>query len=172
VPGKTVRWFKRIRTRGKQFDCAPRMRPSRLLEDGVSLSRRDLTMVARHEMPGMGAITDPSGKGRYDFVPRLNHAPDQKRRLPAQSYRPSGTGVFFDTFQAFHAWLPSFSPSGTQRLPAQSFFNTSSGQPPQGSLDAAKYVMRWVHFWSQEKFPEGFAEVTCITKRERGFIGP
>ena len=35
-------------------------------------------MVARHEMPGMGA--------------------------------------FFDIFQAFHAWLPSFSPSGTAAL--------------------------------------------------------
>jgi hypothetical protein len=34
--------------------------------------------------------------------------------LPTQSYRPVGTGVFFDIFQAFHAWLPSFSPFGTQ----------------------------------------------------------
>jgi hypothetical protein len=35
--------------------------PSSLLEEGVFPFRRDLTMVARHEMPGMGAITDPSG---------------------------------------------------------------------------------------------------------------
>ena len=72
-------------------------------------------MAAMHEIPGMGATMDPSRSGRHDFVPRLNHAQIKRRLLPTQSYRPSGTGVFFDIFQALRAWLPSFSPRGTCR---------------------------------------------------------
>ena len=153
MPGKTVRWFKRIRTRGKQFDCAPRMRPSRLLEDGVSLSRRDLTMVARHEMPGMGAITDPSGKGRYDFVPRLNHAPDQKSAVCRPNHTvPLGRALSLTSSRHFMPGYPHSVPPGRSAC-SLIVFNTSSSWPAQESLDAATYVMPLgVHFWSQENF--------------------
>jgi hypothetical protein len=49
---------------------------SEVLEGVVFLSRRDLTMIARHEMPGMGETMNPSRKGRYDFAPHLNREPN------------------------------------------------------------------------------------------------
>ena len=155
MPGKTVRWFKRIRTRGKQFDCAPRMRPSRLLEDGVSLSRRDLTMVARHEMPGMGAITDPSGKGRYDLVPRLNHAPDQKSAVCRPNHTvPLGRALSLTSSRHFMLGYLHSVPSGRRRLSLRSPMRRYADTP---------YLMPVSPFLVTRKFPEGFAEVRCTT---------
>jgi hypothetical protein len=53
--------------------------------------------------------------------------------------------------------------SGTKRLLPQSFFNTSSSWLGQGSVYTATYLMPVGPFLVTRKFPEGFAEVRCIT---------
>jgi hypothetical protein len=78
------------------------------------LSRRDEMMVARYEMPGKQAGTiRPVGNG---MIRRFGPHPSPKtKERPAQVDHtvPYGTGLSTARFQAFHAWLPSFGPSGT-----------------------------------------------------------
>jgi hypothetical protein len=157
VPGKTVRWFKRIRTRGKQFDCAPRMRPSRLLEDGVSLSRRDLTMVARHEMPGMGAITDPSGKGRYDFVPRLNHAPDQKSAVCRPNHTvPLGRAFSLTSSRHFMPGYPHSVPPGRSACSLNRFSTHRAVGRHRKVFTRRRMSCLWVSISGHKKISRGF----------------
>jgi hypothetical protein len=81
------------------------------------LSRRDKRMVARHEMPGKRVdMIRPVGNGVI-----LGRAGCSSRTIierPAQPDHtvPYGTGLSTTCSQAFHAWLPSFGPSGTIRL--------------------------------------------------------
>jgi hypothetical protein len=78
-------------------------------------------MVARREMPGIARSRSPSRRARYDWLAR---APDRlKRSTKRGTTVPSaaGTDHFCTVSQAFHAWLPSFRPSGTQVLNATSF---------------------------------------------------
>jgi hypothetical protein len=72
-------------------------------------------MVARHEMPGKQAETvRPVGNG---VIPGARPYPSSKtleRPLQPDHTVPYGTGFSVPRFQAFHAWLPSFRPSGTR----------------------------------------------------------
>jgi len=71
-------------------------------------------MVARHEKPGKQAETvRPVGNGVIRGA-RLYPSPKTLER-PFQSDHtvPYGTGFSVPRFQAFHAWLPTFLPSGT-----------------------------------------------------------
>jgi hypothetical protein len=74
-------------------------------------------MVARYEMPGKQAGTiRPVGNG---MIRRFRPFPSPKTiEHPVQPSHtvPSGTGFSVSRFQAFHAWLPSFGPSGTSRV--------------------------------------------------------
>jgi hypothetical protein len=80
------------------------------------LSRRDQMMVARYEMPGKRAdMIRPVGNGVIrDGASWPSHKTIER---PAQVDHtvPYGTGLSMACFQAFHAWLPSFGPSGTCR---------------------------------------------------------
>ena len=83
-------------------------------------------MVARHEMPGKAASRSPSrlvrhsqdgdgGRARCDRVAlRYVHHSRRNDALADQSYRSLRDGSFLSISQAFHAWLPSFRPSGTE----------------------------------------------------------
>ena len=78
------------------------------------LSRRDQMMVARHAMPGNAAPENPSRRVRYDWVARgvlLSWVMDAVGN--DGSYRSLRDGSCLPFYQAFHAWLPSFRPSGT-----------------------------------------------------------
>src|ERR1700757_305072 len=80
----------------------------------LDMSRRDQMMVARHEMPGNAAPENPSRRARYDWVARgvlLSCAMDAVGN--GGSYRSLRDGSYPRAYQAFHAWLPSFHPSGT-----------------------------------------------------------
>jgi hypothetical protein len=80
-------------------------------------SRRYQMMVARYEMPGRQAGTiRPGGNG---LIRRFRSHPSPKtmeRPVQPNHTVPSGTGFPVPRFQAFHAWLPSFGPSGTSRV--------------------------------------------------------
>jgi hypothetical protein len=81
------------------------------------LSRRDHMMVARYEMPGNTPSKDPSRRVRYDWFERgvlLSCAMSNSRRHG--SYRSLRDGSYLRAYQAFHARLPSFGPSGTSRV--------------------------------------------------------
>jgi hypothetical protein len=81
------------------------------------LSRRDQMMVAWHEMPGNTPSKDPSRRVRYDWFERgvlLSCAISNSRRYG--SHRSLRDGSCLRAYQAFHAWLPSFGPSGTSRV--------------------------------------------------------
>jgi len=82
-------------------------------------------MVARHEMPGKSAeMIRPVGNGLIDrrgrrfvlnggrSVARHDHTVPFLRRRPGYGGQ-AGTGFSTPLFQAFHARLPSCSPSGT-----------------------------------------------------------
>jgi hypothetical protein len=74
-------------------------------------------MVAWHEMPGNASSKDPSRRVRYDRVARgvlLSCAMSNPRRQG--SHRSLRDGSYSRAYQAFHAWLPSFGPSGTRRV--------------------------------------------------------
>ena len=74
-------------------------------------------MVAWHEMPGNASSKDPSRGVRYDRVARgvlLSCAMRNPRRQG--SHRSLRDGSYPRAYQAFHAWLPSFGPSGTRRV--------------------------------------------------------
>ena len=77
-------------------------------------------MAARHEMPGTGTIENPSHRVRYDrdegFVPyerRRREFCTANKFWCRTSHRSLRDGSFLLLSQGFHAWLPSFSPSGT-----------------------------------------------------------
>jgi hypothetical protein len=80
------------------------------------LSRRDEMMVARHEMPAKRAdMIRPVGNGMIRrFRPHPSHKTIERPVQPNHTV-PYGTGFPVARFQAFHAWLPSFGPSGTCR---------------------------------------------------------
>jgi hypothetical protein len=68
-------------------------------------------MVARHEMPGM---CHPEAR-RYDRLARGAIVSDGGQRVAPQITPGSlRDGPRLSIFQAFHAWLPSFHPSGTK----------------------------------------------------------
>ena len=86
-------------------------------DEARPLSRRDEMMVARYEMPGNTSSKDPSRRVRYDRVGRgvlLSCTMSNSRRHG--SYRSLRDGSYPRPYQAFHAWLPSFGPSGTVRV--------------------------------------------------------
>jgi hypothetical protein len=87
---------------------------ARQTETSDLLSRRDRMMVARHEMPGeWNAEARPGGYGMMTWpgCPITQHDGQQG---PAR-ITPFPTGrVVSAIYQAFHASLPSFRPSGTQ----------------------------------------------------------
>jgi hypothetical protein len=69
--------------------------------------------VSWHEMPGVcGGMIRPVG---YGVIAALRPVRVQKGSTskPTSHTVPSGTGFSMERSQAFHAWLPSPSPSGT-----------------------------------------------------------
>jgi hypothetical protein len=70
--------------------------------------------VARHEMPGMCQnVTRPGGHGMIWSVTDVFSGWTRQ----VGTIIPSLPGrIRLGHFQAFHAWLPSFSPSGTNRF--------------------------------------------------------
>ncbi len=87
---------------------APRMQTRRCVGESASGSRRDEMMVARHKMPGKSPdMIRPAGNGMIRGASPI--APRYQLIIPY----PNGTGFLMPRFQAFHAWLPSRSPSGT-----------------------------------------------------------
>jgi len=71
--------------------------------------------VARHEMPGRCQRKRPSQ--RDGVVGSANGAFDlgHDRAALRNHTVPKGTDPLLRPFQAFHAWLPSSSPSGTEK---------------------------------------------------------
>ena len=92
------------------------------------LSRRDLTKVAWHEVPGIVAPSESVPEGRYDwwlirarqiFVASVSSHLEDHRTLYITGVTfdhtvPKGTDRFGCIFQALRARLPSFRPSGTR----------------------------------------------------------
>jgi hypothetical protein len=71
--------------------------------------------VARHEMPGNMATKCPSRRVRYDPVAQPTDYPGRVDQAWAnESHRSLRDGPRLPVTQAFHAWLPSFCPSGTE----------------------------------------------------------
>ena len=69
--------------------------------------------VARHEMPGELTPKGPVPEGRYELVARETFITEGRRTPGCPNHTvPSGRDRG-GWSQAFHAWLPSFSPSGT-----------------------------------------------------------
>ena len=74
-----------------------------------------LTMVAWHEVPGKTASKiRPGGNGVISCATFRPSSKGNNTRLSIDHTVPYGTGASLPLFQAFHAWLPSFRPSGTQ----------------------------------------------------------
>ena len=71
--------------------------------------------------------------------------------MPTESYRPSGTGVFIDIFQAFHAWLPSLNPFGTHRLLPQSFSTDRPVGRHREALTRRRMSCLWVSISGHKK---------------------
>jgi hypothetical protein len=83
--------------------------------------------VAWHEVPGLRATSGPrpvgNGMKGLEFKVCNSEKPSRKKlahlsweelgRSELNQTVPSGTGFSMHRFQAFHAWLPSLSPSGT-----------------------------------------------------------
>ena len=80
----------------------------------LCLSRGDQMIVARHEMPGMcHPEARPVGNGMIGWREVL--VPRWWTKLAAPAHRPFPTGrIMSGLYQAFHAWLPSFRPVGTE----------------------------------------------------------
>jgi adenosylcobinamide-phosphate synthase len=82
---------------------------------GLSLVPEGLAMVAWHAVPGKTTtVIRPVGNG---VISGARVRPQAKRNdtpLPPDHTVPYGTGSSMARFQAFHAWLPSYYPSGTQ----------------------------------------------------------
>ena len=90
--------------------------PADTSTDYTALSRRDLMIVARHEVPGKRVLIDPSRRVRCDFRAAASIS---EFGLSSNAFRhadqtvPYGTGLLGYVFQALRARLPSFSPYGT-----------------------------------------------------------
>ena len=84
--------------------------------------------VARHEMHGKPTDTiRPVGNGVICIgVACLLVGTVRYARPPIIPY-PYGTGFWMPVFQAFHAWLPSFCPSGTETLAMVIHLSTALG---------------------------------------------
>ena len=109
-----------------------------------ALSRWDLLMVARHEVPGIRPISDPSRRvrsdrsapvlnalqtflqtvslGKQDSEPRYRRLHELEKALDTNHSVPYGTDRLRPVFQALRAWLPSLSPCGTVRRVAVSLW--------------------------------------------------
>jgi hypothetical protein len=73
--------------------------------------------VARHEMPGKRIDPiRPVGNGVIRWLRALFAAEDNRTSSPTNHAVPYGTGSRCRVFQAFHAWLPSCGPFGTETL--------------------------------------------------------
>jgi len=71
-------------------------------------------MVARHEMPGKSAeMIRPVGNGVIDRRGRRSALNGGRSATRHDRTVPYGTGFLTSLFQAFHASLPSYRPSGT-----------------------------------------------------------
>jgi hypothetical protein len=117
----------------------------------LTLSRRDRMMVARHEMPGIGRKTIRAvGHGLMELrrpplndgfmgVQRRSNAKWQSAVRVTPHTVPYGTDVSGGRFQAFHAWLPSFSPFGTKTKTAisQAADSTLANVPKINAQDVA-----------------------------------
>jgi adenosylcobinamide-phosphate synthase len=85
---------------------------------GLSSVPEGLAMVAWHEVPGKTTtMIRPGGNGviggaEFRLPSKTNHA-----LLPIDHTVPYGTASSMSRSQAFHAWLPSYSPSGTKAFP-------------------------------------------------------
>jgi hypothetical protein len=78
-------------------------------------------MVARHEMPGKRLDTiRPVGNGLIRCA-RPCPPSNVTRARRDRSYRTLRDGLLDAGVQAFHAWLPSFSPSGASMARPRSF---------------------------------------------------
>ena len=76
------------------------------------LSRRDGTIVARHEVPGERCSEVPSrrdGRSHYQFH-RIFVVKTEPRSVQSSRW----DGAIFLVFQALRAWLLSACPSGTK----------------------------------------------------------
>ena len=83
----------------------------------IPLSRRDHVKVARHEMPGTRTERiRPVGYGVIRGFAPYFAAEYNRTSSPTNHTVPYGTGSRCRVFQAFHAWLPSRGPSGTEAL--------------------------------------------------------
>ncbi len=71
-------------------------------------------MVARHEMPGMcHPEARPVGYGMIGWREEAIVSDSGPSVAPQITPFPTGR-IMFGLYQAFHAWLPSFRPSGTK----------------------------------------------------------
>ena len=81
---------------------------------GLLLVPEGFTVIARHEMPRKTAtMIRPVGNGVISGA-RFRLSSENRASSPTDHTVPYGTGSWMPRFQAFHAWLPSFRPSGTQ----------------------------------------------------------
>ena len=96
------------------WNCTPRRRMRVNIRTQVCLSRRDQMMVARHGMHGTcPPETRPVGYGMIGW--REGAIVADSGPSVAPQITPFSTGRIMPThYQAFHAWLPSFHPSGTK----------------------------------------------------------
>jgi adenosylcobinamide-phosphate synthase len=81
---------------------------------GLSSVPEGLAMVAWHEVPGKTTtMIRPGGNGLINGIRVRPPANTNSAPLPINHTVPYGTGSLMLRSQAFHAWLPSYSPSGT-----------------------------------------------------------
>ena len=81
---------------------------------GLSSVPEGLTMVAWHEVPGKTTtVIRPGGNGVISGAKFRLPSKTNRALLPIDHTVPYGTVSSMPRFQAFHAWLPSYSPSGT-----------------------------------------------------------
>jgi len=82
---------------------------------GLSSVPEGLTMVAWHAVPGKTTtVIHPVGNGVINGTKVRRQAKRNDTPLPPDHTVPYGTGSSMPRFQAFHAWLPSYRPFGTQ----------------------------------------------------------
>ena len=116
------------------------------------MSRRDGTKVARHKMPGKDADMIRLRRGGCDRRRQVLFT-TQDNRTPSSTHHtvPYGTGSVMPRFQAFHAWLPSFRPSGTIHLQAHVERGPTQpvSKPLKTSRDARKSRKPWMSFQGQ-----------------------
>jgi adenosylcobinamide-phosphate synthase len=82
---------------------------------GFSAVPEGLMMVAWHEVPGKTTtLIRPVGNGMTSGTRVRPPAKTNSAPLRIDHTVPYGTGLSMPRSQAFHAWLPSYNPSGTQ----------------------------------------------------------